>query len=383
MLECQKHKFNLEEHVIYLNGAYMSPNLKSVEQAGIDAVRQKNNPFTIQPLDFFDPVQVSRKLFAELIHLDDPDRIAIIPSVSYGMANVSKNINFSANDEILMIEEQFPSNYYCWKSCVEENDLVLKVIDSPSSSSRGQDWSNEIINAITDRTKVVTLPIVHWSDGTIFDIKTITEKAHAHNALVVIDGTQSIGAMEFDLNEIPVDALICAAYKWLLGPYSLGFAYYGPAFDNGKPIEESWMTRESSEDLAGLVSYSDKYQPKAFRYNVGQFSNFNLLPMAEAALRQLLEWTPKEISSYCASVSEPIHELHEEFDLEQPSWRANHLFGIRPKKSIDLAVLKQTMAEQNIYLSIRGDSIRISPNVYNTKEDLHILSGHLKKAINS
>ncbi len=360
----------------------MSPNLKSVEQAGIEAVIQKNNPYQIQAKDFFDPVQVSRKLFADLIHLDDPNRIAIIPSVSYGMANVSNNIEFSANDEIVMIDEQFPSNYYCWKSCVVESGAILKVIDAPNSLSRGQDWSSEIIQSISDRTKVVTLPIAHWSDGTLFDIKSITQKAHAHNALVIIDGTQSIGAMEFDLSDVPVDALICAAYKWLLGPYSIGFAYYGLAFDEGKPIEESWMTRESSEDFAGLVSYSDQYQPKAFRYNVGQFSNFTLLPMAEVALRQLLEWTPKEISTYCADISEPIHDLDQEFELEQPEWRAKHLFGIRPKKPIDLGVLKKTLAEQNIYLSIRGDSIRISPNVYNTKDELHVLSEHLRKTIN-
>ena len=86
--------------------------------------------------------------------------------------------------------------------------------------------------------------IVHWADGTIFDMKKIRKKTSENNALLIIDGTQSIGSMPFNLNEIQPDALVCAGYKWLMGPYGSGLAYYGKYFDDGKPIEESWINRK-------------------------------------------------------------------------------------------------------------------------------------------
>jgi selenocysteine lyase/cysteine desulfurase len=377
MLDCQRSAFDLDDDAVYLNGAYMSPNLKSVTAAGIEAIIRKSKPYNIVPDDFFSHAKTLRSLFANLIHCEDFERIALIPSVSYGMANASNNISFSRGDEILMIEEQFPSNFYCWKTCADKNGANMVVKQAPNSAHRGEDWSAELLDAIHDKTRVVTLPIVHWADGTIFDIKAITEKAHKHNAIVVIDGTQSIGAMDFDLNEIPVDVLICAAYKWLLGPYSMGFAYYNEGFDKGQPIEESWMNKVGSEDFSGLVNYKDDFKPKAFRYNVGQFSNFTLVPMSIAALQQLTEWRPHNISSYCESISLPIEELGDKFDLEQPKWRAKHLFGIRPKADIDLKSLKEKLGQKRIYVSIRGTSIRVSPNVYNTMDDIHQLCKEL------
>lgn len=377
MLDCQKGAFDFEDDVVYLNGAYMSPNLKSVTAAGVEAITRKSQPYNIYPDDFFTEAQELRRLFAELVHVDDADRIALIPSVSYGMANASKNISFSPGDEILMIEEQFPSNYYCWKTCADRHGAKIVIEKAPNTSYKGQDWSAALLAAITEKTRVVTLPIVHWADGTIFDIKSITEKAHEHNAMVVIDGTQSIGAMDFNLNEIPVDVLICSAYKWLLGPYSMGFAYYSDAFDDGQPIEESWMTKLGSEHFAGLVNYQEEFKPKAFRYNVGQFSNFTLVPMAMAALKQLIEWDPINISAYCKSISSPIEALQDRFELEQSNWRSNHLFGLKPRGVVELQALKEKLVEKRIYVSVRGSSIRVSPNVYNTKEDFEILCEEL------
>ena len=111
-MENQKHLFSLADDIVYLNNAYMSPSLKSVEQAGVRAVLQKNTPDVIRPNDFFTAVAQVKQLYSELIDNNDPERIAIIPSVSYGMANVVNNIKLNAGDEIILIEDQFPSNVY-------------------------------------------------------------------------------------------------------------------------------------------------------------------------------------------------------------------------------------------------------------------------------
>ena len=132
--------------------------------------------------------------------------------------------------------------------------------------------------------------MVHWADGTIFDLEKIRKKTKEVGALLIIDGTQSVGAMPFDVNKIKPDALVCAAYKWLMGPYGSAFCYYGEAFDNGFPIEESWINRKNSEDFSQLINYQEDYSEGARRYNVGQQSNFINVAMLTAAINQLNSW---------------------------------------------------------------------------------------------
>ena len=206
---------------------------------------------------------------------------------------------------------------------------------------------------------------------TIFDLKKIREKCSSVGALLIIDGTQSVGALPFDVQEIRPDALICAGYKWLMGPYSIGLAYYGPYFDTGQPIEENWINRKDSEQFSGLVNYQPEYHSKAARYSVGEQSNFVLIPMQNEAIRQLNEWGVENIQNYCKSISsefsERVHSLG--FTIENEKDRCGHLFGIRVPNNLEIKRLKSTLEANKIYVSVRGTAVRISPHVYNTKAD--------------
>lgn len=372
-LDCQKDAFNLEKETCYLNGAYMSPLLKKVESAGHEWVSKKCNPQYITIDDFFSPVHNVRSLFSQLIQNPEPNRIAIIPSVSYAMANVANNIKFEKGDEIIIVGEQFPSNYYIWQRMAKLHGAVIKIIHPDAESNeRGKSWNQAILNAINPSTKLVTMPIVHWADGTRFDIKTIREKTSMLDCLLVVDGTQSIGAIDFDVSDIRVDALIVASYKWCLGPYSMGAAYYGTYFDEGIPIEESWMSKRGSENFKDLANYNAAYQDGAIRYDVGESSNFILINMFNAALQQLLEWCPNRIEAYNKSITAgPITKLQESgFVIDSPSFRADHLFGIRLLPQMNMDGIKHKLHAEHIFVSYRGDAIRVSPNVYNTEEDL-------------
>lgn len=105
------------------------------------------------------------------------------------------------------------------------------------------------------------------------------------------------------MNDIPVDALVCGGYKSLLGPYSIGMAYYNDTFNEGRPIEENWMNKLHSEDFSGFTQYADTYQEKAARYSVGESSNFILTPMLIKAIEQLIDWNPQNIQEYCKAIS--------------------------------------------------------------------------------
>ncbi|MBK9679978.1 MAG: aminotransferase class V-fold PLP-dependent enzyme [Saprospiraceae bacterium] len=375
MLICQKDKFEFEEGITYLNGAYMSPLLKSVAEIGCDHLKKKMQPWRIAPAAFFDQVDRLKSLVSRMLNIDTPDRIAIIPSASYGVANAAKNIDFKKGDRIVLLDRQFPSNYYIWKKIANQKELHIDIVSPPAQNQdRGKKWNANLLDAINERTKVVSMEHVHWTDGTLFDLEAVRKKTRQVGALLIVDATQSMGAYPFDQQIFQVDALIAAAYKFMMGPYAMGLAYYGPAFDQGQPIEENWINKEGSEVFEKLLDYTDEYKPGASRYSMGEQSQFIHVPMQIAATEQLLSWGVDQIQSYCASLVDPLLPVLEQQGIwiEDQPYRANHLFGLKPSQNIT-PKLKQNLMEHKVYVSYRGDTIRVSPNVYNTLEDLQKL----------
>ena len=383
MLTCQKDLFSLPPGKHYLNCAYMSPLSKRVEAAGIEGVRSKTMPGNIVPEDFFSGPDRVRALFAELIGSSEPSRVAIVPSVSYGMGIVARNTTLTSAQNVVTLQDQFPSHMYAWRRLCSESGADLRVVPppppppptSPPFGTRGAGWNEKLLAAIDGGTAIVAVPQVHWTDGTVFDLDEVGRRARDVGAAFVIDGTQSIGARPFDVGRLQPDAVICAGYKWLGGPYSIGLAYFGPRFDGGVPLEETWIGREGSENFGRLVDYQDSYRPGAVRFDVGEVSNFVLIPMLVAALEQLADWGVDAIGRYCADLTkELIDELEASgFDLTEQEFRSQHLFGIRVPGEYDFESLKNRLAEGGVSVSLRGSAIRVSPHVYNDRDDVDAL----------
>jgi hypothetical protein len=253
MLSCQKALFTLPDHVHYLNCAYMAPLARPVEAAGITGIQRKSLPSTIIPAMFFEESDVIRERFARLVN-GEASRVALIPAASYGIATVARNLPVQRGQNLVMLHEQFPSNVYSWHRLAEETGPTLRAVGPSSTAERGIRWKEPILDAIDADTALVTLSPVHWADGTRFDLDRIGARAREVGAAFVVDGTQSVGALPFDVQQVRPDALICAGYKWLLGPYSTGVAYFGPRFDDGVPLEENWITRLGTKRLCNAIA---------------------------------------------------------------------------------------------------------------------------------
>ena len=371
-LSNQKHLFSLPENITYLNIASQSPSFKAIEEAGIAGVLEKSHPYKITTNSYFDPVIKLKKLFAKLIEVEDYNRIANIPSASYGLATVANNIQLNKGDEILLVESQFPSNYYVWEKLAQRFEAKLTIVSMPENAeNRGKNWNYAILNSISDKTALVSMGNIHWANGTLFDLKAIRKKTSLVDALLIIDGSQSIGALPFSVKEIQPDALICAGYKWLFGPYGCALGYYGSYFDDGEPLEENWSNRLNSDKMSGLTNYESKYKPLANRYSVGEHASFIHVKMQTAGLQQVLDWTPKAIQDYCQEITKDavISLKKMGCTIEDESYRSHHLFGVELPKQLNLDELKAKLKAENIFISFRGNYIRLSCHVYNTKED--------------
>jgi selenocysteine lyase/cysteine desulfurase len=386
VLDCQKADFFLPPGTHYLNCAYMSPTSRQVEEAGLAGLRAKRYPADITPDDFFSGPDLVRRRFAELTNATNPDDVAILASVSYGMALVARNVPFRSGQNVVVVTEQFPSNVYVWRRVSQDHAVELRTVGPGRPSDEGVHeqnralaWNDAIVQSIDRNTALVAIPNVHWADGTLFDLARIREACDAVAALLVVDGTQSVGALDFDVQVIRPDALICAGYKWLFGPYGLAVAWFGERLLDGRPLEENWIGRAGSEDFSGLVRYVDDYQPGALRYDVGERSNFILIPMMAAALEQVKGWGADEVQRYCAALSAgTIDRLRERgYRIADEPERAAHLFGIRLPRGLGVDTVRAAAEEQRISVSFRGDAIRVSPHVYNDAADLDALENAL------
>jgi selenocysteine lyase/cysteine desulfurase len=374
-LSSQKHLFQLPDNIHYLNCAYMSPLLKSVEQAGITGMQQKRDPSKISSADFFKEIGDIQHKFGQLVNCS-PEQVALIPSASYGLAAAVNNIEASPEKHAITVEDEFPSGVYALHDWQRRTGAGLVTIKRPlGSSCVGSIWTDTLLEAINAQTALVLISSVHWTDGTIFDLPRIGARCKEVGALFVVDGTQSVGAMPIDVEKAHIDALVCACYKWMMGPYSSGLAYFSPFFNQGIPLENSWMTRSNAYDFTRLIHYTADYTAGAGRYNVGEFSNFILSPMINAALTQLLEWDPARIQSYGKSLSAPLIDYlaANQYELEDAAWRSGHLFGIKVPSTLDTRRLLEVFKSKHIYLSLRGQALRVSVNVFNTEADMNAL----------
>jgi selenocysteine lyase/cysteine desulfurase len=382
-LECQRDAFSLPPEVRYLNCAFMSPLPKAVEEAGIRGMLRKRNPTLMKPVHFFQESEEVRERFADLVNAPDPSSVAILPSVSYGIGIVARNTPLASGQNIVLLHEQFPGNVYGWRRVAGEFGAEIRMVGPGEGESRGRVWNERILEAIDVNTAAVALAPVHWTDGTAFDLEAIGARAREVGAVFVVDGTQSIGALPFDIQRLQPDAVIVAGYKWLLGPYSIGVGYFGSRYLDGLPLEETWIAREGSQDFKSLVDYQDAYQPGAVRFDVGERSNFILVPMLIEALRLLQEWDPERIQGYTKGLTSGLLQEAEAlgYKVEAEAFRVGHLFGIRMPPGLNIEVVREALERERVSTSLRGSALRVAPHVYNHREDLDALGRALRSAV--
>jgi selenocysteine lyase/cysteine desulfurase len=373
----ERELFEIPEGIAYFNTANLAPQLRSVRAAGEAALDRRARPWTISSADWFSDVERLRGLFAQVIGAD-AEGVAIIPATSYGLAVAAANLTAEPGDRVLLLEEEYPSAVYTWRAFARRTGAELQTVGRED----GQSWSEAILGALDERTRIASLTNVRWTNGALIDLAPVCERVHELGAALVLDVSQSAGAMALEVSKLRPDYLVSVGYKWLLGPLSLAYMYVDERHREGQPIEHNWILRAGSENFSRLVDYTDELQPGSRRFDVGARTNFMLTPLAIAAVEQVLDWTVPHVEASLATVTSAIEEGARARGLSAiaaPN-RGPHIIGIELPEARRDAIVSE-LAARDVYAGLRSSWLRVAPHLHTTEADVDQLFAALDAAL--
>lgn len=358
--------FGLPDDLVYMDWAYMSPLARAAEAASDWAMERRRQPWRLQRRDFFDEVEACRALFALLVN-GCADNVALVPAASYGIAVAVSILQGRKSGRIVVPNGEHYSNYYAWKRLASRPGWSLDAV----TKAEAGDWTEAVLGSIGPDVAVVAVPACHWVDGSTFDLDRIAMRTREVGAALVLDTTQTVGAMPLDVSRLKPDFMVVSAYKWTLGPYGLCYLHVDEKYFDAEPLELHSYHRAGAEGRGTRVEYTDALLPGARRFDAGERSNFVTLPHAVAGLAQLLQWGSAQIASQSSALVRAIEEGAGEIGVGVPAgdrtganmtglscpggWNESHLAKLR---------------KAGIRVSLRGDILRVSPFVSNTQAEV-------------
>jgi selenocysteine lyase/cysteine desulfurase len=365
--------FDLGDDFSYFNCAAIGPLPRAAVRAIEAGAARHARPWQISTIDWVDDVEERRAMFAELAGCG-ADSIGLVPAASYGLATAARNLDARPAQKVLVLAEDFPSSVYTWHAFARRTGCdILTVERAPDQS-----WTDAVLDALDEKVAIASVPSVHWTDGALIDLEAVGAAARAVGAALVVDASQSFGAMPMDLGMIRPDFLVSVGYKWLLGPYGLSYLYVAEAHREGTPLEENWLLRAGSEDFARLVDYVDEYRPGARRFDVGERSAFELTKAATASLAMIRDWTIEAVSARLGRITARIESEARGLGLATTSGplRCPHIIGL----ALPSAAAGQAPAifeKARVQVGFRGRAVRIAPHMYTNAADIERLVGAL------
>ncbi|HET9764423.1 MAG TPA: aminotransferase class V-fold PLP-dependent enzyme [Casimicrobiaceae bacterium] len=374
-LGSQRHLFDVPRHVAYFNCASSTPQLRAASERLAAAAQAKAHPWTRTPDDYLGNAETIRQLCAGLIG-GESDGYAVVPSASYAIATATRALEPSvgSGDHVVMMAEEFPSMVLALRRLAAERGAHVAIVPTPADG----DWSGALVTRIAEGARVVGVSSCHWTNGARVDLVAVAHACRSAGAFLVVDGTQTVGAMPFDMEAIAPDVLASSGYKWMMAPDGVSLLDVAPQWRDARPLEEAGLARHGAEDFAGLVSPSDRYQPGARRFDMGE-KGHALLPGAIAGLEQLRAWGVPAIAASLAQVNERVTRRLGElgFTLPPEELRCPHMFGAEPPSGFPADIAARLRA-QDIHISRRGRSLRFAPHLHVDEADIERLLGALE-----
>jgi selenocysteine lyase/cysteine desulfurase len=369
MLPSQRALFEMPRDICYLNAASYSPLPLRTQDAGRAAVGRKGTPWTLAATFASEQHERARLAAARLINADPPD-IALIPSISYGVATAAKLLTIDRGTRVIVLENDHSSPVLEWQTRAEAQGFAVETVRSPDDG----DWTSAILAAIersgAPPVSLASISSVHWSDGGLIDVEKVGAALRQRGAKFLVDATQSAGVLAMDVRHLDPDFVIFPTYKWLLGPYGRAFLYIARRHQGGIPLEQISAARRNVR-AENEVYFTDlRYVADARRFDMGERDHFISMEMASIGMEMMAEWGAPAVAQRLLMLTERIAEGFRDIgvSLPDPRFRAPHILSLGFRNGMP-AGLVEGLAADGVYVAPRLGRMRVSPHVYNDEDD--------------
>lgn len=303
------------------------------------------------------------------------DQVALSTSVSELMSHIADGADLKGGDEVVLMDGDYPSAVLPWMVRGERNGFTLKMLPVADFLD-----PRKLERAITPKTKVVASSHVMFNTGLKLPAADIAKICREKEILYIADVSQSFGGMPLPQDLVEnAGAILGVCYKWLLGPYGSAFGYFSPwALSSLKRTHASWLQNPNSQNSENLLVYSTKSLPGARKYDRGETATYLIMAALRGSLDVIAEFGLNKIAQHNAGlVKHFLGNVPKKFELTAPEENRSNIICIN-QKGLDTSALKEKLAKENIDVSVREGSLRISFHIFNTKENVD----HLLRCLN-
>ena len=358
-------EFPIVNSCIYVNHASVGPISRMVKQSILDQTDLQLHH--IDYADDFSPVAARcRELAGKLVNVS-ADQIAFIQNTSHGMSLIANGVDWQEGDNVVFPEMEFPSNYLPWENLAAKG---VEIRRAPAGD--GKLTVDTLRPYVDQKTRIVALSHVQYYNGYRANLAAFGEFCHRNNALLVVDGTQSIGALRADVSAAGVDALVVSAHKWMLGGFGIGFmALSQRALNQLSVPNPGWL---SVTDPFAFQRTLDLL-PTASRYEPGTKNAIGIWGL-DARLRQIHATRAREIEKRILALTDQLCAglIAKGYTITS-SRNGNEKSAIVTftHDEIPSDLLMERLAAENIRASLRHGAVRISPHYYNSEDEIGLM----------
>lgn len=369
MLASQRAQFEIPRDICYLNAASYSPLPCKTLEAGRAAVGRKGTPWTLEPAFANQQHERARTAAARLINADPAD-IALIPSVSYGVATAAKLLTIEPGTRVIVLQDDHSSPVLEWQTRAAAQDFAVETVHRPDDG----DWTSAVLAAIVQPgappVSLASISSVHWSDGGLIDIEEIGAALRQRGARFLVDATQGAGVLAMDVRRLDPDFVIFPTYKWLLGPYGRAFIYVAKRHQGGIPLEQTASGRRDVRAENDVYFTDASYVDDARRFDMGERDHFVSMEMASIGMEMMADWGTDAIASRLLMLTDQIAEGVRGLGVSMPdrSVRAPHILSLAFKDGMPKGLV-EALASEGVHVAARLGRLRISPHIYNDEAD--------------
>lgn len=367
-----RNEFPVTRRWAFFDHAAVAPLSGRAQQAMIEWAADLAENGLVHEKRWLQRIEEVRRLAGQLINADLLD-IAFIKNTSEGIGIVAEGFPWQPGDNLITAAEEYPANIYPWMNLAHRG-VELRTIPS----REGRIWIDDLVAAMDNRTRLVSLSFVEYSTGFRNDLDAIGGLCRERGILFFVDAIQGLGVLPLDVQKTPIDFLSADGHKWLLGPEGAGLFYLRRELvDRLHAVGVGWNSVVGARDFSRI---DFRLKPHAGRWESGSLNVAGIVALG-ASLELLLVLGIATVADRVLRLTDDLCEKLaragiEVFSSRRPEDKSGIVSATVP--GADLRQIVRQCRDEGFVVNQRAGRLRVSPHCYNSKEEIDELVNLLR-----